>query len=103
MAKKKEAKRKAPQMTLPIAFIGGFAPLVMHIKSRVQGGDGWVGGIAKGVQTGMGYNPDTKQWGIGNAKLGILPIMLGFGVHKLAGMLGVNRALAQAKIPLIRI
>jgi len=100
----KGAKRKKKGFTLSLAVVAGFLPLASHIQTRAGGQIGnYPTAIIKGLQTGMGYNPDTHQWAMGNAKIGIIPIAGGLLAHKLASKLGFNRALAGAGIPFIRI
>jgi len=43
---------------------------------------------------------DFKAWRLKN---GLLPLGIGFGVHKVATKLGINRMIASAGIPFIRI
>jgi len=101
-ARRRFGAKAKPKISL--AVVAGLMPQVQHIKDRYNGGGGIVNAISKGLQTGMlGYNPDTKVWAIGNAKLGIIPLVAGIGVHKLAGKLGINRALAKAGIPFVNV
>lgn len=89
---------------ISLAVVAGSMPQVKHIQDRYKGNHDIVRSISDGLQTGMlGYNPDTKVWAIGNAKLGIIPLVVGIGIHKLAGKFGINRALANAGIPLVNI
>ncbi|GAI32548.1 unnamed protein product, partial [marine sediment metagenome] len=57
-----------------------------------------------GVRSLTGYNYETHSWHPTDMRYGLLPILLGMGVHKIVGSkLGVNRALGRAKVPFIRI
>jgi hypothetical protein len=98
------AKRshKRPGMTVPLAMIAGFAPLGAAAL------DGWqyngVSGLAKRVTMGMtGYNIEDKKFYPMEMARVTGPIVLGVLIHKLAGKLGINRALAGAGVPFLRV
>jgi hypothetical protein len=83
--------------------VGGFAPLAVHALDDFR-----VGGIehvGKGIAVRTtGYMIDTGKFNFGYLKQGLLPIVAGLLVHKfIGGKLGVNRALAGAGIPFVRI
>lgn len=102
-AKRKTHKRAGFQ--LPIAVIAGFAPLAMgefHGIQRIMAGDR-AGGTQEMVIRATGYNTDNKTWNGAVFMESYGPILAGFVIHKLAGKLGVNRAIAKAGIPIIRI
>jgi len=109
MAKaKRHHSRKS--FTLPLAVVGGFAPLVI---GTVQHGlwNGWVGSGDTAMDYAMraltGFDPNHLgyggTWNPRNMLSGTIPIVAGIAVHKLASRLGINRALGQMRIPLIRI
>lgn len=50
-----------------------------------------------------GYSPFMGNWKISRLKYGLLPLVAGMIIHKGANMIGINRAIANAKIPLIRV
>lgn len=50
-----------------------------------------------------GYSVKSADFNWNRMKGGSFPILGGIVVHKIASMLGVNRAIAQAGIPIIRI
>jgi hypothetical protein len=60
------------------------------------------GEIAKAAGSTMTGFRDGK-FSMTNLKLGALPLLSGIIVHNLANVLGVNRALNQAHVPLLRI
>jgi len=94
--------QSAPKISL--AVVAGLMPTVSHIKDRYNGTHDLVGSVSKGLQTALlGHNPDNNTWAWGNAKIGLLPLAAGVGIHKLAGKFGVNRALARAGIPFVNI
>ena len=102
MAKSKRSRRSKRGFSLPLAVIGGMAPLAVHAVDDYR-----VGGIThvgKGIAARTtGYMIDTGQWEPKWMMQGLVPILIGTGVHKLANRLGVNRAIAGAGIPFIRI
>lgn len=102
MAKKTKSRRRGGGFTLPLAVVGGFAPLAIHAVDDYR-----VGGIThvgRGLSCRLtGYRVDTGKWEPGWLMQGIVPILGGLFVHKLAGKMGVNRALANAGIPFVRI
>lgn len=109
MAKKK--KRRISR-TIPLApvigIVGTFAtakhpwaaPGDTFVHKLVEGNWGGaledVPGAFLGIDADGKIHPDTifNTWS---------PLFLGFGIHWLAGLLGVNRVLGRAKIPLIRV
>lgn len=50
-----------------------------------------------------GYDPMESRWYPGEIKKGLVPLMVGGIVHKLAGKIGVNRALGRTGIPFLRV
>lgn len=101
MAKHKKHNGKK-KMTIPVAVIAGLAPGVTSVLDRGMN-VGWksAGNLATEIYTG--YNAETGRFNFGSLKGGTMPLVIGFMIHKLAGMLGINRALASAGIPLVRI
>jgi len=91
-------------MTFPVAVIAGLMPGVTGtINVATAQGGGWkqAGTYACSVYTG--YNPANGTFSVGNMSQGLKPLAIGVIVHKLAGWLGINRAIAGAGIPFIRI
>lgn len=100
---KVRSRRKAG-FTLPLAAIAGFGPLAGQIYFGYKTGRGLEGMIHYGVAALTGYDTDGGPWQPMYAvKNGLGPIILGVMVHKLASKLGVNRTLAGAGVPWIRI
>lgn len=93
-------KRKT---TLPLTIVLPLASSGMRLYSESKSI-----GIQAATENMIGYwtsyNPrkgNIQGWSrISN---GIGPVMIGAGIHKLANILGVNRALSSARIPLIRV
>lgn len=101
MAKKKHRRR--PQATLPLAVVAGFIPPARIIFAESQGGRGIEGGAVAASRIFLGYDSNTAVWDFRQLQFGFGPILMGFAIHKVAAMVGINRALAAARIPFIRI
>lgn len=102
MAKKKNGNGNKKKLTIPLAVVGGLLPGVTSVITVAQqGGISAAGRSAAIFYTGFDYV--TGKWGLRNMQTGLLPLAIGVGIHKLAGMLGINRALGAAGIPFIRI
>jgi len=101
MAKKKI--RKKAKATLPLAVVAGFVPPARIIFAESQGGRGIEGGAVAASRIFLGYDSNTAQWDFRQLQYGFGPIIVGFAIHKVASMVGINRALAAARIPFIRI
>jgi len=100
---KARTHRKKKGMTLPLAAIAGFAPLTgVAITSFQQGGVQLLGNNMLSNLTG--YDANTKTWAFSHMSKGLLPIVAGLLAHKFVGQkLGVNRMLANAGVPLLRL
>jgi hypothetical protein len=89
-------------MTIPLAVVGGImgAPGInMAITHASQGNFSAIPNDLKllaGVSGGGSFSFPVLQQNL-------TPIIAGLLAHKIAGMAGVNRMIAKAKIPLIRI
>lgn len=101
MAKKKHRRR--PQATIPLAVVAGFIPPARIILAESQGGRGIEGGAVAASRIFLGYDSNTAVWDFRQLQFGFGPILMGFAIHKVAAMVGINRALAAARIPFIRI
>jgi len=101
VAKKKH--RSKPKATLPLAVVAGFFPPARIILAESRGGRGIEGGAVAASRIFLGYDSNTAQWDFRQLQYGFGPILVGFGIHKVAQMVGINRALAAARIPFIRI
>jgi len=101
MAKKKHRKRA--QATLPLAVVAGFFPAGQIIWAESQGPRGVQGGAQAASRIFLGYDSVNARWDFRQLQYGFGPIIVGFGIHKVAQMVGINRALAAARIPFIRI
>jgi len=98
----KRKTRRAAKFTLPVAVVCGMMPRASS-AARGWGNDG-LRGLAKGTTYAMtGYDYYAHTFNPSFMWNGTYPIALGILIHKVAGMLGVNRALGRARIPFIRI
>jgi hypothetical protein len=92
--------RRKTKFTLPLAVVAGFVPTAVGVWNRRSSGQQ----IADYLQAGFtGITPGTGHFSVANLRVGLIPVMAGFGVHMIASKLGINRAIAKAGIPLIRI
>jgi len=95
---------RRPGFTLPLAVVAGFASPVGRAGSQFIN-VGWQAGVSEISKSMIGIdpyaNPIKFDWTY--LRYGLVPIALGVGVHKLAGMFGLNRMIARAGIPFIRI
>lgn len=90
--------RRARKMTLPVAVVAGFMPAVVGVWNRRNS----VTEIGNYLQSGF-TGVSNGQFNFANLRQGLIPVAAGFIAHMVAGRLGINRAIAQARIPLIRI
>jgi hypothetical protein len=76
--------------------------MIPAVKSLAEGN-------AEGAASGLiyrytGWRTWDNKWSATGLKSGLMPLVIGGIVHKyVGGKLGVNRALSQAGIPIIRI
>ena len=94
--------RRAAKLTVPLAVVAGFTPLLARAITGYKGNG--VVGLGDGVLSGLtGYSTFDHKWHSDIMMQNLGPIVAGFGVHWLAGRLGINRALGRAKVPFLRI
>lgn len=98
----KRAVSRAKKMTLPIAVIAGLAPGITTTVATVQNSGWQMGGRMLGLLY-TGYDATSGKFSLSAMKGGLLPLAVGTMVHKAAGMIGINRAIAAAGIPVLRI
>lgn len=88
--------------TIPLAVLAGFGPMTADVIHGYQ-----TGGIKSAANDLLanvsGYDARSKSWSFSLLARGMGPVLAGFLVHKMAGKLGVNRALAKAGVPWVRI
>ena len=104
-ARPKAKHHKKAGITIPVAALAGFAPLgfgLWNAGKRAMAGD-TAGATQEMVIRTTGYNTDDKEFH-GDVFLQTYgPILAGILVHQLASKLGVNRALAKAGVPFLRV
>lgn len=94
-------RHRRKQFTIPIAVVGGFAPLALGAFGRVNEGPARVMNYVTQAMTG--YDTDTGKFWYPNMWKGMFPILLGLGVHMIASKMGINRALSRSGIPFLRV
>lgn len=101
MARRKNGKRNGKKFTIPVAVAAGFVPGLWRVWSHRHN----LSTITNEAgRVYLGYDSYTGAWDLGLMRFGTMPIILGFLVHWLVGnKLGVNRMLARAGIPVIRL
>ena len=105
MAKKQARHRKAG-MTVSLAMIAGLAPTAAFAYEgyKIPGDQGGIVEAAHRVTMRLtGFEWKGNKWNIDDAIMGLLPLLVGGGVHKLANRMGINRMIANAGIPILRI
>lgn len=96
------ARRRSKSMTVPVAVLAGFAPLASEVIGGYQAG-GLTNAASRALIMTTGYNTQDGRWYPSMMVRGVGPIVLGVAVHKLSGRFGINRALANAGVPFLRI
>jgi len=101
-SKKKRRSSRRGNFTIPLAVVGGFAPLAGLVINGFR-----TGGIEYGLKElstySTGYIPQENRWSWPHLARGMGPVVAGMLVHKVAGKLGVNRALGAAGVPWLRV
>lgn len=100
--KGKRSRRRSSGFTLPLAVVAGFVPLGLNVINGAKTG-GINGAGFELVRGTTGYNWQAGRMEWPALYRGMGPILLGFLAHKVASRMGVNRALAKAKVPFLRI
>lgn len=101
-AKRKYHKKAG--FTLPLAAIAGFVPMVSYAYNVGYKGEGIQGFGKQIVYQTTGYDPYSGTWHWDGIQRGLGPVVLGLLVHKLVGgRMGVNRMLARAGVPILRL
>lgn len=103
MAKKRRHHRSGGGFTLPIAVLAGFMPMTSYTL-RAYGNGGFNAAGDAIIESLTGYSPAVRQFHPDKLVMGTGSIVAGLLVHRIVGgKLGVNRALASAGVPLLRI
>lgn len=99
---RKSTTHRSHKMTFPLAVVAGFGPVIFDgIRGAQSGG---VSGFVSSVTYDLtGYDTTAKSWSWQGLFKGWTPIIMGVLVHKVAGMIGINRMLATNRVPLLRV
>ena len=102
MAKNKS--RRSRKFTIPLAPIAGLAAGMSIPVGKAMAGD-YQGALDEVAWAYCGIHPVTKQFEARGLMYGTIPLIIGALVHKFVGgpPLNLNRMLASANVPLIRI
>jgi hypothetical protein len=98
----KAKHRSKPGFTVPVAVLAGFAPMAYETYSNYQK-NGLDGASQAIVALTTGYSRWEGAWKLQYLLKGMGPVVLGMFIHKMAGRLGLNRTLARAGVPFLRI
>jgi hypothetical protein len=101
MARKAKRSRRHG-FTIPLAVIGGLVPTAAFAAEGLKVG-GPVEAAKRASMRLTGWNPWVGQWYFSEFAAGWLPILAGVVAHKLANNTGINRAIASAGIPVLRV
>jgi len=110
VAKRKNGNHKK-KTTISVMVVAGFIPGVTNLhrayQQRIHGQSTALGDLAvEASRIFMGFDPRAGVQDRFNLEwfgMGGMPVILGALAHKIAGRLGINRMLARAGVPFIRI
>ena len=101
----RRARARVQKTTIPLAMVAGFAPLGMQMfragKLALAGRTEDAAHIA--TIYGAGYDIKNRRIAWNHLMYSYAPVVIGGLMHKVANKMGVNRALAGAGVPFIRI
>jgi hypothetical protein len=102
---RRTGKHHKPKMTVSLATLAGFVPTGGYaLEGFRRGGEaGLTEGLARITVRLTGYSITENKFHVNELAKGWIPVLLGFGVHKLATKIGINRQIARMGIPLLRI
>jgi len=96
------AHHRRHTMTMSVAVLGGLmAGLAEPATLLIAGHPGEA--MKHATYNYTGWNSWESRWQPMGMQRGLMPLLIGVGVHKIANAAGVNRMLARAKIPFLRI
>jgi len=98
-ARRSSRPRSRAKFSIPISIVAGFMPVAVGVWNRRNSGTE-IGNYLQAGFTGIGTD---GKFNIANMRQGMMPVTAGFVAHMVASKLGINRAIARAGIPLIRI
>lgn len=97
---------RAKHMTVSLAILGGLAPTAAFaIDGFKIGGDqgGVVEAMHRITMRLTGWEWKGGGWSAAELAKGWTPLLVGALAHKIANRLGINRMLASAGIPILRV
>lgn len=104
MARRKRRRRRSG-MTIPLAPVGALlaTPAVRYAISEAMAGN-LAGALAQPARF-AGIDPNTGEFSMHELSTNTLPLVIGLLVHKFVGgsPLNMNRMLARANVPFLRI
>jgi len=101
MAKHRGGHRRS--FTLPIATLAGLGIGIAPSINQLLAGD-YVGAFDGLAWRYAGYNNTTKKLDVNGLMQGLVPLVVGSMASKfIGGTLGVNRRLASAGVPILRL
>lgn len=100
MASRKVKKvHRKPKVRVSLAVLAGLAPTAVGAIESTQKW-GWKAGVNHITRNMLGYDYQQGFFNAGMMKGGMLPLVLGIAVHKVAGMVGINRQIAKLGLPI---
>jgi hypothetical protein len=100
MAKKR--RRRSGGKNISLAVAAGFLPTIIQGMKR-NNSNGLQSALDEAASGFIGYSSETRDFKLSRMKNGLVPVLAGALVHKLAGRFGINAMLGRAKIPFVRI
>ncbi len=96
-------RRRKGKAGVSVAIIAGLMPATLDVLSAYR-----IGGVRTALEhvsmVTTGYDPSDGKLKLDFAvKKLYMPMLLGYGVHKLANKFGINRAIRNTGIPFISI
>lgn len=101
MAKKK-TRRKKNGFTIPLLVATPLAMEGVKIVGEINRGVPSYEILDRFMYAYTGFSPRLMSWKFDRLMIGLFPLLGGLFAHKVASKLGINRALANAGVPLIR-
>jgi len=95
--------RRRSGFTLPLGLIAGLAPGVTRTLAFAQA-QGPQAAANEALAIYSGYDAQSGSFSVANMSQGLMPLLVGWALHRFVGSgLGINRALAAARVPVVRL
>ena len=98
---KKRSRRRAKK-AISLAVVGGLVSGLINPLKLAKDGR-WEEALAELVNNYTGYRPLAGKWDFSAMKDGLIPLLIGAGISKLATKLGLNREIKKATMGIIKI